>query len=371
MGVLVSKLFTDGDQAATAKLEGCATGQPSEVASHFSQGQNKTGEHVRRTQQALQNIQKNEPSLGIPPFSVSGLYDSAFARAIAVYKDRRNIRNFANKIDDVVGIKTIRRLDQDQVTIEGKGGGNTGPPAQRKGQDVYIKIFGFDNPSQQGRDVSSSAEAQSFAAAINGAPGYLGRHFPLQTVWFIGGFNNSPVPQITIRTLLIMVGHKPFEANRIFISGGSSGGKNALQVAERLATAILPIKFIGIWDGAFQREDLLDPSQFDKDENFNPEKPATLRFKGPTSISCEKLNFFQSWGHTLNKFEEVHGEVASCTQTDLTHHPNVEAVKRRFDAIIFKTGSDRQKAIDDAHVAAFKIGRDASEARVKALLTAG
>jgi len=150
VGVLVSKLFTDGDQAATAKLEGCATGQPSEVASHFSQGQNKTGEHVRRTQQALQNIQKNEPSLGIPPFSVSGLYDSAFARAIAVYKDRRNIRNFANKIDDVVGIKTIRRLDQDQVTIEGKGGGNTGPPAQRKGQDVYIKIFGFDNPSSKG-----------------------------------------------------------------------------------------------------------------------------------------------------------------------------------------------------------------------------
>ena len=88
-------------------------------------------------------------------------------------------------------------------------------------------------------------------------------------------------------------------------------------------------------------------------------------------VNCEKLNFFQSWGHTLNKFEEVHGEVASCTQTDLTRHPDVLAVKNKFDRIIIKTGSDKQNAIDKAHIAAFKIGRDASEARIQALLTAG
>ena len=367
MGVLVSKLLTGADQATTAKLEDCATGQPNEVASHFSEGQNKTGEHVSRVQQALQNIQKNEPGLGIPAFSVNGDYDSAFAKAIAVYKEKRNLRNFANKIDEVVGVKTIRRLDLDQATIEGKG--KTEPPTPQKTQDLYIKIFGFDEPSQQGRDVSSSAEAQAFVAAINVVSGYLDRHFKLETVWFIGGFEPSPVPLITLRAAIIMARNKPVSAGRIFISGGSSGGKNALQVAERLAQ--LPLKFIGFWDAAFQREDLIDPSQFDKAENFDPEKPATLKFKGPTLANCEKLNFFQSWGHTLNKFEEVHGEVASCTQTDLTRHPDVQAVKRKFDAIVFKTGRDKQKAIDDAHVAAFKIGRDTSEARVKALLTAG
>jgi hypothetical protein len=142
--------------------------------------------------------------------------------------------------------------------------------------------------------------AQSFAAAINGAPGYLDRHLPLETVWFIGGFNPSPVPNITLRTALIMARNMPLKAGRIFIGGGSCGGKHALQVAEKLSK--LPIKFIGIGDGAFQREDLVDRSQFDKDENFDPES----RRRSGSGDPRREAKFFP--GHTLNKFEEVHGD---------------------------------------------------------------
>jgi hypothetical protein len=111
MGELTSTLFTQGDPAVVKKLEDCATGRPHEVLSHFKNGQR--GEHIRRVQQALKNVRDLEPQLGIPPFEVTGSYDDAFAKAVAHYKDRRRILNHANKIDDIVGIKTIRSLDKD------------------------------------------------------------------------------------------------------------------------------------------------------------------------------------------------------------------------------------------------------------------
>lgn len=111
MGELASKLFTEGDPAVVKKLEDCATGQPTEVASHFTL--NQRGEHIRRVQQALKNVVELEPDLEIPEFTVNGEYDRAFANAIAAYKEKRQILNFAKKIDNIVGMQTIRRLDQD------------------------------------------------------------------------------------------------------------------------------------------------------------------------------------------------------------------------------------------------------------------
>jgi hypothetical protein len=114
MGVLVSKLFTEGDPATVKKLEDCATGKPSEVQSHFKQGHaNARGEHIRRVQEALALIRQREPGLGIPDFQVNGVYDDKTAKAVRAYKEKRGIRNYANRIDDVVGIKTIRSLDND------------------------------------------------------------------------------------------------------------------------------------------------------------------------------------------------------------------------------------------------------------------
>jgi hypothetical protein len=113
MGVLSSKLFTEGDPAVVKKLEDCATGRPSEVQSHFAQNANKEGEHIRRVQQALKNAQDLDPTLGIPPFEVNGKYDPTFARAVAAYKTKRGIYNYAHKIDDIIGIKTIQSLDNE------------------------------------------------------------------------------------------------------------------------------------------------------------------------------------------------------------------------------------------------------------------
>lgn len=113
MGVLKSKLFVATDPATADKLESCATGKPNEWSSHFAVNANTKGEHVRLVQKALKQVQAQEPGLGIPEFKIDGNYSPQFAKAVKVYKDKRGIKNYAGKIDDIVGIKTLRSLDKD------------------------------------------------------------------------------------------------------------------------------------------------------------------------------------------------------------------------------------------------------------------
>ncbi len=112
MATLSSKLFTEGDPAVVKKLEDCANGRPSEVQSHFKEG-SPGGEHIRRLQEALNKAAAADPDLKLPPFSENGVYDKAFADAIEAYKAKRDIRNYANKIDRIVGKKTIQELDKE------------------------------------------------------------------------------------------------------------------------------------------------------------------------------------------------------------------------------------------------------------------
>ena len=112
MGELSSKLFTTGDDKVVKQLDNCATGRPTEVQSHFTQGMK--GEAIKRLQQALQNAKDTDPDLAdMPAFSINGEYDKPFADAIEFYKTERNILNYAGKVDRIVGIKTIHELDKD------------------------------------------------------------------------------------------------------------------------------------------------------------------------------------------------------------------------------------------------------------------
>ncbi len=132
MGILTSKLFTNADQATVTKLEDCATGQPNEAQSHFTIGQ--TGEHIKKVQEALKSVQEENPGLGIPEFSVNGVYDQEFANAIRVYKTKRDIRNFANQIDDIVGVKTIRSLDEENKSDPPKVNPSPSPTPRKPGE---------------------------------------------------------------------------------------------------------------------------------------------------------------------------------------------------------------------------------------------
>ena len=123
MGVLKSNLFTNADPATVAKLEACATGKPSEVSTHFTIG-SPGGDHIKRLQRALRSYRAfNHLESQISDFPVDGIYSKAFATAVGQYKrlQRPPILNYAGAIDEIIGIKTIKSLDDD-------AGQSDGPP---------------------------------------------------------------------------------------------------------------------------------------------------------------------------------------------------------------------------------------------------
>ncbi len=116
MPTLKSRLFVVTDTATNATLEACATGIPNEHSTHFTL--NASGEHIRLVQVALSRVQKREPGLKIPAFNIDGIYSVPFAKAVARFKEARGIKNFAGKIDEIVGIKTIIALDKEEGPAE-------------------------------------------------------------------------------------------------------------------------------------------------------------------------------------------------------------------------------------------------------------
>src|SRR5262245_35685445 len=136
MGELSSKLFTQGDAAAVQQLDNCALGKPSEVQTHFLEGGKgfqRQGEAVRKLQQALQNALDADITLKalVRPFTINGVYDKEFGDAIEDFKKQKGILNFANKVDRIVGIKTVRELDKDPANRGVPQGPTPGGPAPR------------------------------------------------------------------------------------------------------------------------------------------------------------------------------------------------------------------------------------------------
>lgn len=108
-----SKLFTgaDVDDTAKEKLQDCPDCRRREVASHSSTTANRSGSHIRLVQEALKRAQARDLSLKLPPFAVDGVYSKDFTDAVFAYKQRRNILNYAGRVDNIVDIKTIHSLD--------------------------------------------------------------------------------------------------------------------------------------------------------------------------------------------------------------------------------------------------------------------
>lgn len=355
---LESEQFTNGPIRRTSRLAECLASDPRHITPGKRDPSTPDGMAVTAIQDALRKI-RSELMPKLPEIKdAAGDYGRDTVAAVLAYKGEHRIQRQGQRLDNIVGRMTITQLDDDLLKIEGKKNTIDADPTQ----DVYIKIFGFNDPSQQAKDISTREDAQAFINAT-GTPDYLKKHHPLQTIWFVGGVNPTPVPSIVTRAIAAVAG----KAHRIMISGGSSGGRNALEVAEKLHGAKLNITFIGLWDAAFQKEHLVDQTQFNRNENFNPEKPATLLFKG-TQAGGEKLNFFQSWGHCLDRQQEIHGAVQGFVPTDLTRDAKILAIKKAFDNRLLELGRTRQAALEAAHVAAFLHGQAKCEDRVKAQL---
>ena len=363
---LESNFFVNQPANVKTRLDQCLSTDFLHIVGGKRDENSAEGQAVTALQDALRRIRKEIlPSL--PDITdAPGDYGASTKRAVISYKSDAThvIVRQGQRVDDVVGRMTLTQLDNDLLSIEGKK--PPAPPTPTSSQDVYVKINGFDNPDQQGRDQSASPEALLFATEINSQPGYLERHTPLTTLWFVGGQTNSPTERI-VKKIEELSKLESLPIGKVMISGGSAGGKNVLQVGARLQQLGIAVAYMAIWDGAFQRDDLADPTQFDNDDNFDRFKPTTLTFKGVAGGNL-KENFFQSWGHCLDKNQEVHGSVVGFEPKDLTNDTDVNRVKQTFESNIFKSGKDKQRALENAHKAAFFKGRSSAEGTVRTLL---
>ena len=236
-------------------------------------------------------------------------------------------------------------------------------PSTVKKQDLLIEIIGFDGKDfPQGRN--NPGEEDRLRNKYN-IPKYLETHEPLVVMHYCGGIDGlSPVPAIIKRLDAITpatVGRE--KSGRVFVHGGSGGGKNVIEVIRHLRKRDFKIRYGAIWDGSFGRTDLVDQGQ------LNDPKPAnlTLLFKGVGVMMNEGAAFdgwFQSWSQTLDWNQDLHGNVVGFFPSDVTDDPKIVVIRKAYERSLSPFGSTRQKAIDDAHTAAYEIGREKSTSRI-------
>jgi hypothetical protein len=122
-------------------LEAAAVSDPAHIVPGASGG------HVGKIQLAL--IQLDGTAI-----KADGIYGPATANAVAAYKQKRQILNAQNKIDNIVGKKTIDRLDKEMLAAEQRNNNRTPrcifPPVTRQITqrsfavgDAPVEITGF------------------------------------------------------------------------------------------------------------------------------------------------------------------------------------------------------------------------------------
>lgn len=283
--VFVSKFF---GKKPMAELLGAAN----ENRFHITPG--ASGEHVSKIQAALFAItsaQIDSDELG------RSFYGKTTANAVADFKRTRKppILNYANQIDNIVGIKTMRALDEEMKRIDG----GLGKEAEIKTQDIVIHILGQDPSS--GFAGKKTDEGQVFigvppTAAFNKeveTEAYLKKHKRLIHQQWNGGldqFHSDPTNEIVRFINTTVAGLEPGTLGRVILIGMSSGGRNAVTVADQIKGRRL-FSYIAAIDAAFNNES--DPAI-------------------KSTVSAERSeNFFQTIGNNVLPGEEFHSSIPS------------------------------------------------------------
>ena len=362
---LQSQLFR-GD----SKLEAAATSD----AAHIVPGAN--GPHVGKIQQAL--IQVDGAAI-----SQDSVYGPGTAAAVAKFKRNQQppILNFAGKIDDIVGIKTMAALDARMLGRETGGGVRLGfaLDANLLGsiglglpQDIFVLLDGTGNRNEEGARLPKEEDLFKKKPELN-ATAYLSGHLPVAPLIFFGGRGiKDPSPTVAALVAALRVATPK---GVTVIAGNSVGALSALKTAALVTALNVRVDYLAISDGAF----------FDRDGEILTVNP--LLIKMPGGIKALKSdNFFQTFGHELLRGRgtpgpsgfpngvEFHGPLDSTF-----NNVNLELVGTSTRAKIFEisaqlrqffrfdTTAKRIAASNQLHVAAVDDGEEKRDAVIKTL----
>ncbi len=349
---LRSQLF-QGD----SKLDAAAVSD----SAHITPG--ARGEHVRKIQLAL--IQLDGAKI-----TADGAYGPATAAAVLAYKQKRGIINtkIQTKADNITGIMTLAKMDEELAKSAQPPPPLkpvTPPSALRSNRlllnfkfdalliDIFIKIEGFGSPQKQG--LHDPVQSALFSAITMANPQYDSANRFLTALIFTGSLDSRNPSQVIIDTVKLLNQSVEGKIDRIFMWGGSAGGKNVLTVANAIANiAGDTIQYIALSDAAFDENDPMMTN------------PGNIKGK-------VKKNWFQTFGQTIDPRKEFHGPVTGFIPFDMTDQPQVKAVKKNFESlgpIDRLRGANRAAAADSAHNSAFAEGLSVGLSDIRRMLLA-
>jgi hypothetical protein len=296
-----------------AQLKKAAEFDPEHVGEAF----HREGNHVRLIKEALNAwAAKQTPTLA--PLPVTNVFDKATGDRVALYKTRHEppILNFQKKIDRVVGKQTVRALDLELPPLDEK------PPVLQV-VDIVVHYRGAANelPLFPGDVLPETLLIPYLQKHLVSADRVLHR-FGQNTRKIreeSAGMIASDVQKITN-----LVNGK--DAGKICISGSSSGGRNALDLALAVTRRGLPLAYVGILDAAFFPNETRDVPTITT-------KPVP-HFRMYASIQSDRHdNFFQTVGNHKKITrqgagllftsemggEEIHGSVPPLRDRDFSN----------------------------------------------------
>jgi hypothetical protein len=333
---LQSQLFL-GD----ARLEKAAVSDPA----HIVPGER--GPHVVKIQQALIQV----AGATIEP---DGTYGPATAAAVADFKRQHQppILNFAGKIDDIVGIKTLAALDS-QLPKPGRLRLNFGVDLTLV--DIVVNFIGA--AAERARDPEEALPQSLLAAShdpVKDPPlnRKLLRHKSNNNLLFRVaqgttevGVKGAPLLAKVLLSIQAMLGGRdpsnsnPLLSGKILILGTSSGGRSAINFAGMMAQAGLLPHFVAPIDASFSQADTATRPG-DNPQRVLPTPFFTLvAAAGPLGVLIPRIpnrhNFFQTRGnHRGDSFNplaspffssdmagglgEIHGQVESFVRHEVS-----------------------------------------------------
>ncbi len=310
MATLKSEHFTkiraDLDKATADKLENCANGVPTQVQSHFALNANARGEPVRKLQEALAAIQKKDSALKLRKFSVNGVYDKDFANAVEDYKRARGIKNFANAIDNVVGVKTIIAMDGELPASAAPSPDK--PVDNRKKVDVVIRLEGNRVEGRMtgskvlpsGRHLQVYSPVPSDRLLSNPTTG----RFLFLDGWFLHDTGAKARGMLNQSLALAKGVAKDLNLaiDRVYFYGSSAGGRSVLDFADATRQSLGKLTMIGVADAHFTQEDTDDkPTGSANATGFIAKPDNTPRFSRfsatDTTPPGQRFNWFQTAGN--------------------------------------------------------------------------
>lgn len=286
-----------------ARLEACANRDDAHVTPGSS------GPHVRKIQDALNRV--DDAGIGSDEYGASK-YGPATTLAVTAFKSSRRILNHSGQIDPIVGVKTIRALDQALLDL-GRGLENaldTTPYV-----DVIVNFVG-------GSPRNGPSDA---IARLRKPAGYDARG---RRLLGLGVGADVSLPSPVQSTLYAIQGLRRIASiGLLCIRGSSLGGRYALELAEMLTTQGVPIRFVSLQDAAFSTADAVNLPE------RTPEGKITNlpMFRGGNVRAGTKVSHFQRignkaersysqghwiWASDLNG--EIHGEVRGFTPREWT-----------------------------------------------------